>query len=138
MTSTTEPNIFIKIAQKDETPTPTLTPQPQECCDGLSESSEMVNGELVDKYGISANGGDANQSGINGKLCWTTTTGTALPSSYLCPFEVEDFSKGGLSIVVGATLTDTLFRFEADDGSCYEGNLVNTEADGVNIFVKIN
>ena len=140
--STTEPNIFVKIAQKDPetpTPTPTQTPTPQQvdCCEGLTESSPMVNGSLEDKNGISGNGGDATGGGVNTSCVGIQHT-TSLPSEYLCPFEVSDFSKGGMSIVVGANLTDTLFRFEASDGSCYETNLINTSANGVNIFVKIN
>jgi hypothetical protein len=143
LTSTTEPNIFVKIAQKDSTPTPTptptptatstQTPAPAECCDGLTESSDIVaNGSPADKNGITASGSHT------GKLCWNTTSGTSLPSQYLCPFETDDFSQGGLSITLGANLTDTLFRFEASDGTCYETNLTNTSANGVNIFVKIN
>jgi uncharacterized protein (DUF3820 family) len=143
LTSTTEPNIFVKTPTPNPTPTPTptptltatptQTPPPAECCDGLTESSNITaNGNPADKNGITASGS------LDGKLCWNTTTGTSLPSEYLCPFETDDFSQGGMGITVGANLTDTLFRFEASDGTCYETNLINTSANGVNIFVKIN
>ena len=49
---------------------------------------------------------------IDGTLCWNTLVGTS-PTSYLCPLEVADFSKGGLSLTISAPLSagTNVFRF---------------------------
>ena len=53
-------------------------------------------------------------------------------------FEVDNFSKGGLSIGVNADLTGgTLFRFKTDTGICYEGDLLH-RGGPVNVFDKVS
>tara|TARA_B100002019_G_scaffold73015_1_gene63045 strand:- start:400 stop:5628 length:5229 start_codon:yes stop_codon:yes gene_type:complete len=113
--------------------TPTPTPHSNDCCDGLTESLVFQSdGSTEDGNKISAT------SSIAGKLCHNTFTGDTLPTSYLCPFEVSDFSKGGLSIEILAPITSDNRRltFESVDGSCYEGEL--TSITNVNVFVKVS
>ena len=113
--------------------TPTPTPQSNDCCDGLSESLVFQSdGSAEDGNKISAT------SSIAGKLCHNTFTGDKIPTSYLCPFEVSDFSKGGLSITLLAPITSDNRRltFESVDGSCYEGELISTT--GANVFHLVN
>ena len=113
---------------------PTPTPELEDCCDGLSESTS-VGEEIVGKNYI---GGVAD--GVSGKLCWKTLPEptAAVNLSYSCPLEVSDFSKGGLVITVQSPLTSetNLFRLETDDGKCYEG-VLETPGDGINIFKRI-
>ena len=86
-------------------PTPTLTFVERECCDGLDTTSDIIDGILIDKNSVSAN------CSIDGKLCWNELSGTALPQSFLCPFEVDDFSKGGTGITISAPLTPNTRKF---------------------------
>ena len=52
----------------------------------------------------------------------------------MCPFEVEDFSKGGLSLTISAPMNvgNNTFRFLTNEGKCYETELIN--AGGTNIM----
>ena len=109
------------------TPTPTPTPTPFSCCGEMTESSQIVDGTLEDKNAVSAS------SDVDGTLCWNTFTGSSLPQSFLCPLEVDDFSKGGLSLTISAPLSSSnnKFRFLTNDGKCYETELVNAGGNNV-------
>ena len=75
---------------------------------------------------------------IDGTLCWNTFTEEKfLPQHFVCPFEVSDFSKGGLNLTISTPLNETnnTFRYETVNGECYEFKLENEY--GVNIGVLI-
>ena len=61
-----------------------------------------------------------------------------IPIVYSCPFEVSDFSKGGMTISCTIKITDenNKFRFLHDNGNCYETTL--SEFAGVYVFELLN
>ena len=98
-----------------------------DCGAGFSKSSNFVGGTLVDLNSVSGNAGE-DSTRWEGTLHWNTFSGTSLPQSYLIPFEVSDFSKGGLSITISAPITDAnrVMRYEHENGTCYEFSLEST------------
>jgi len=113
---------------------PTPTPEKEECCDGLTEYTTVTD-KIQPKNTVSG-----ETTGVQGKLCWTKfeSSSEASDKAFNCPFEVADWSKGGLVILVQSPIdsSNNKFRFESTDGKCYEANLVDS-GDGANIFKRI-
>ena len=101
------------------------------CCDGMNQTLTIENNDSPIVNSVTA-------TGTNGTLCWNTTTSSGLqPKSYVVSFTDDDlnFSNGGLVITVTADLPDNTFRFfKQDTLECYEGYLVNSQPNTVNVF----
>jgi len=129
-------NIVVNLEKEDLHPDciKTPTPEPEDCCEGFTQTaSTNENGEIEDVNMISVIADSAS-----GKLCWNTLTEKGSDRIFDCPFEVSNWSQGGLQISTFGEITseNNLFRFETDSGICYEGRLENSD-DGVNIFKRI-
>ena len=114
----------------------------QDCCDGLTETSEATPRDGYDTFEFALKNGVSGTSTIDGKLCWETFTGDGgVASTYSCPLESDDendkWKNGGLVISVGYTLNETnnKFTFSVKNGDCYEVTLATKS--GLNIFSKI-
>ena len=128
-------NMTERVLPGDCQPTP--TPKLEDCCDGLSTSTDITTeGTIVDIGNYVT--GDA--MGVAGKLCWKELPEptAAVNLSFSCPIETDDFSMGGLLINVQSPLDSSNNRFvlEATDGKCYEA-ILEDAGDGFNIFRRI-
>lgn len=125
------------------TPTPASTPTPDTliCCSDSSIKMTIEDGKTT----TPKNYVSVTHSKVNGTLCWTEIKSAGTAVTYNCPLEVSDWSKGGFVISVQGSLQSNVFRFQAEDGTCYEATLTNN-GDGVeqssgggtlNVFKKI-
>jgi hypothetical protein len=118
---------------------PTPTPESEDCCNGMSESTSVTD-KIVDNISQGISGTNAD---VTGKLCWKTLGAPDgnINLQYNCTFEVENFDNGGLSITVQGIMDDSnnTFRFEATDGKCYQGVLTKlAQTGGLNVFARIS
>ena len=115
---------------------PTPTPEAEDCCDGMSESTPVTD-NIANRNFVSGSNMDTT-----GKLCWKTLgdpSGQVINLQFNCSLETSDYNQGGLAIMVQGVMDDSnnTFRYEASDGKCYEGVLTNS-AGGVNVFARIS
>jgi hypothetical protein len=106
------------------------TTEPVDCCTGMEQSVNLVDGQQSPEINkISARGN------ASGKLCWKSTTGSTPPVYYKASLYTADFSQGGMVITVTGNLSDDLFRFQRKDGVCFETRLADPAV--ISVFTEV-
>ena len=111
-------------------PEPTPTPQPptptplNSVCCGDRVYTRLINGVAEDKNYVSVVGSP------NGILCWDEITQESSPQQYSVSLGGLNYEEGGISISTYGNIDNKIFRFETEEGICYQGTL----SDELNVF----
>tara|TARA_B100000676_G_C18061587_1_gene838153 strand:- start:1867 stop:2490 length:624 start_codon:yes stop_codon:yes gene_type:complete len=84
----------------------------------------LINGVAEDKNYVSVVGSP------NGILCWDEITQESSPQQYSVSLGGLNYEEGGISISTYGNIDNKIFRFETEEGICYQGTL----SDELNVF----
>lgn len=87
------------------------------CCPDGKMSLDIKTGKVYDINYLSIMATPA------GRLCWDEISEPTRPQQYTISFGESDFSKGGINISAIGNIEGKVFRYETEDGTCYEGEL---------------